>query len=149
MTGWRIGYIVANKKLADLIFKIHDSLVTCPTAVSQYAALAAITGPQDNVKYYLQEFTKRKKIVMDALKKTRKLTCVAPEGAYYAFPKFITPIDDYDFAVRAMHNAKVAVVPGSAFGLGGEHHIRISYGCEEPDLKEGMKRLIDYVESIV
>ena len=149
MTGWRIGYIVANKKLSDQIFKIHDSLVTCPTAVSQYAALAAITGPQDNVEYYLKEFTKRKKIVMDALKKTNKVTCVVPEGAYYAFPKFKSPIDDYDFAVRAMRNAKVAVVPGSAFGLGGEHHIRISYGCEEPELKEGMKRLVDYIESVI
>lgn len=149
MTGWRIGYIVANKKLSDQIFKIHDSLVTCPTAVSQYAALAAITGPQDNVAYYLKEFTKRKKIVMDALKKTNKVTCVVPEGAYYAFPKFNSPIDDYDFAVRAMRNAKVAVVPGSAFGLGGEHHIRISYGCEEPELKEGMKRLVDYIESVI
>jgi aspartate/methionine/tyrosine aminotransferase len=100
------------------------------------------------VQYYLKEFTKRKKIVMDALKKTKKMTIVAPEGAYYAFPKFNDPVDDYDFAIRAMRNAKVAVVPGSAFGLGGEHHIRISYGCEEDVLKEGMKRFIEYVEAV-
>lgn len=149
MTGWRIGYIVANKTLIDQIFKIHDSLVTCPAAVSQYAALAAITGPQDNVSYYLQEFDKRKKIVMEAMKGTDKMTLVEPEGAYYVFPKFITPVDDYDFAIRALRNAKVAVVPGSAFGLGGESHFRISYGCEEDELKEGMTRLINYVNTIL
>ncbi len=149
MTGWRIGYIVASKQLVDQIFKIHDSLVTCPTAVSQYAALAAITGPQDNVQEYLEEFAKRKKIVVEALKKTKKVSLVEPEGAYYAFVKFNSQVDDYDFAIRALRNAKVAVVPGSAFGLGGESHFRISYGCEEDVLREGMKRLVDYIETII
>ncbi|MCX7996404.1 MAG: acetolactate synthase small subunit [Patescibacteria group bacterium] len=149
MTGWRIGYITASPDLVSQIFKIHDSLVTCPTAVSQYAALAAITGPQDNVRDYLKGFTRRRKIVMDALRKTDKLTVVQPEGTYYAFPRFTTPVDDYDFAVRALRNAKVAVVPGYAFGLGGESHFRISYGCEEDVLQQGMERLIEYVNAIV
>lgn len=149
MTGWRIGYITASKDLINQIFKIHDSLVTCPTAVSQYAALAAISGPQDNVADYIKTFTKRRKIVMDALKKTDKMTIVQPAGTYYAFPKFTTPVDDYDFAVRALRNAKVAVVPGSAFGLGGESHIRISYGCDDDILKQGMERLVNYVNAII
>lgn len=149
MTGWRIGYIVASKHLCDQIFKIHDSLVTCPTAVSQYAALAAITGPQKNVQDYLAAFTKRKKIVIEALKKTNKVSFIEPEGSYYIFPKFEKPIDDYDFSIRALRNAKVAVVPGSAFGLGGESHFRISYGCEEDVLKEGMDRLVKYINEII
>src|SRR6266480_6760463 len=67
MSGWRIGYIVANKDLIAQIMKIHDSLVTCPTAVSQYAALAAITGKQDAVQGFKRDFEKRRQIVVDAL----------------------------------------------------------------------------------
>lgn len=146
MTGWRIGYIVANKKLVPQIFKIHDSLVTCPTVVSQYAALEAITGDQSVVQEYARAFEKRRQIVLDALSKSEKITVIAPEGAYYAFAKIAGDIDDYDLAVRLIHEAKVAVVPGSAFGLGGESHIRISFGGDEEELKEGMKRLVEYLE---
>jgi aminotransferase len=147
MTGWRIGYIVANKNLIHQIFKIHDSLITCPTAVSQYAAIAAIKGPQNNVEEYKNEFEKRRGIVIKELSKTNKLVLTnKPEGAYYAFPKFAKDVDDYEIAVRLIREAKVAVVPGSAFGLGGENHIRISFGGDEKELREGMQRLVKFVE---
>ena len=149
MTGWRIGYIIANKDLIAQIMKIHDSLVTCPTAVSQYAALAALTGKKDAVTDFQKEFAKRREIVVNALKKTGKISLVAPEGSYYAFAKVAGNVDDYDLTMRLLHEAKVAVVPGSAFGLGGESHIRISYGGEEKDIKEGMRRLVDYIEKKV
>lgn len=148
MTGWRIGYIVASKKLITQIFKIHDSLVTCPTAVSQYAALAALEGKQDIVLEYKKAYEKRRQIVIDALKKTDKLSLVPPEGAYYAFPKLTFPVDDYELAIRLVREAKVAVVPGSAFGLAGENHIRISFGGDEKLLKEGLERLIRYIEGM-
>jgi len=146
MTGWRIGYIVANIDLVAQIMKIHDSLVTCPTAISQYAALAAITGSQGPVSEFKKAFTKRRQIVIDALKKSKKLKLVLPEGSYYAFVKVAGNIDDYDLTMRLLHEAKVAVVPGSAFGLGGESHIRISFGGEEAEIKEGMRRLVEYIE---
>jgi aminotransferase len=148
MTGWRIGYIVANESLIKHVFKIHDSLVTCPTAISQYAALEAITGPQNVVQEYKEAFEKRRKIVMDAIAKSKNLTLVSPEGAYYAFIKVNKPVDDYDLAVRMVHEAKVGVIPGSAFGLGGENHIRVSFGGEEKLLKEGLERLVAYVKSL-
>lgn len=147
MTGWRIGYITASKNLVNQIFKIHDSLVTCPTAVSQYAAIAALNGPQTEVEQFKKEFEKRRKIVIEELKKTDKLSLQAPEGAYYAFPRINFEVDDYELAVRLVKDAKVAVVPGSAFGLGGEGHIRISYGCEEKQLREGLKRLVNYLNN--
>ncbi len=148
MTGWRIGYIVASKKLTQQIFKIHDSLVTCPTAVSQYAALAAITGDQANVRHYKDGFAKRRSIVMNALSKTEKLSCVLPEGAYYAFVKINVPVDDNELAIRLIREAKIAVVPGSAFGLGGENHVRISFGGDETLLQEGMQRFVNYIDGI-
>lgn len=149
MTGWRIGYIVANKKLIHQIFKIHDSLVTCPAVVSQYAALAAITGTQNEVIGYKKAFEKRRKIVIDMLAKSQKIQLTIPEGAYYAFAKITGEIDDYDLAVRLIHEAKVAVVPGSAFGVGGESHIRISFGGEENNLIEGLTRLVRYIDKHV
>ncbi len=147
MTGWRIGYLVAGPKVAAQIFKVHDSLVTCPTAVSQYAALEAITGPQKSVTHFKSEFEKRRQIVLDTLSKTDKLTLARPQGGYFAFPKLNFEVDDYDLAVDLINRAKVAVVPGSAFGIGGENHIRISFGCEEEQLKTGLDRLVKHLNS--
>ncbi|MBI2074895.1 MAG: acetolactate synthase small subunit [Candidatus Levybacteria bacterium] len=147
MTGWRIGYIVATKKLIDQIFKVHDSIITCPTAVSQYAALAAITGKQDIVSYYKQSFEKRRKIVVDELAKTNMLSYTMPQGAYYCFPKLKKSVNDVELAIRMIKEAKVGVVPGSPFGLGGENHIRISFGCEEEVLREGLRRLVTYLNT--
>lgn len=146
MTGWRIGYVVADKRLISHIIKIHDSLVTCPTVVSQYAALAAIEGKHDVINEYRQAFKKRREIVMNAISKTDKLKLVKPEGAYYAFTKVAGRVDDYELAIRLLREAKVAVVPGSAFGPGGESHIRISFGGEEEKLKTGLERLIGFLE---
>jgi aminotransferase len=146
MTGWRVGYIVAERHLIPHIFKVHDSLVTCPTAVSQYAALAALQGTQDIVKEFRDAFDKRRQIVINALSKTDRLELVKPDGAYYAFVKVVGNVDDYDLSMRLLHEAKVAVVPGSAFGPGGESHIRISFGGEESQLKEGLRRLVGYLE---
>lgn len=146
MTGWRIGYIVADKRLISQIIKVHDSLVTCPTAVSQYAALAALKGKLDVVEGYRKEFIKRRQIVLETFSKTDKLELIKPEGTYYAFAKVAGDVDDYDLCIRLLREAKVAVVPGSAFGPGGESHIRISFGGEEDKLKVGLDRLIGYLE---
>lgn len=150
MTGWRIGYIVAEKKLANQIFKIHDSLITCPAAISQYAALAAVKGDNSVVAEFRNAFEKRRKITMDMLAKTDRLKAVMPEGAYYAFPKFNFnhQTDDYDLAVKMLKEAKVGVVPGSAFGPGGENHVRISFGCSDEQLKEGLTRMINFVNNL-
>ena len=145
MTGWRIGYIATSQILIDQIMKIHDSIVTCPTAVSQYAALAAIKGPKTEVKKFLEAYTKRRAIVMEELAKTSLLEYTLPQGAYYCFPKITKRIDDIQLAQNLVKKAGVAVVPGSPFGAGGENHIRISFACEEDRLREGLKRLVNYL----
>ena len=145
MTGWRIGYVVGPQKYIDEVFKIHDSLVTCPTAVSQYAALAAMKGDQKDVAFYKGEFEKRRAITAIELAKCKKLTYTTPHGAYYAFPKLTVPVDDVELSMRLIKEAKVSVVPGSPFGKGGEGHIRISYGVEEDALREGLRRLVKYL----
>lgn len=145
MTGWRIGYIVASEPLINKVINIHDTLITCPTVVSQYAALAAITGPKNDTSQFKKEFEKRRKITVEALKKTDKLSMVIPEGAYYAFPRVNVSINDVELATRLIKEAKVGVVPGSAFGLGGENHIRISFGVDEETLRAGLERVVKYL----
>ncbi|QQG40604.1 MAG: pyridoxal phosphate-dependent aminotransferase [Candidatus Levyibacteriota bacterium] len=145
MTGWRIGYLVANKTLASQIFKIHDSLVTCPTAASQYGAIAAINGPKNEILRFKKEYEKRRQICIEELSKTDKLEFSAPEGAYYIFPKFKKPIDDFKFCFEMVEKAGVALVPGSAFGKRGENHVRITYCYAEDTLREGLHRFVKYI----
>lgn len=145
MTGWRIGYLVASREVSRQIFKVHDSLITCPTAVSQYAAVAAIGGRQDDVVHFKKEFQKRRDMVIKKLKETDRLLLQIPEGGYFAFVKVNAQVDDYELCVRLIKEAGVAVVPGSAFGTGGEGHIRISFGCEDKQLAKGLNRLVTFV----
>lgn len=145
MTGWRIGYIHAAKSIIDELYKIHDSLINCPTAVAQYAALAAITGPQDVVATYRNTYQKRRQIVLDVLAETDAASLIVPQAAYYAFIKIKRKVDDLALALDMLEKAKVGVVPGSAFGKGGENHIRISFGLEEDMLREGLQRLVNYL----
>lgn len=147
MTGWRIGYITARQYLIDQIFKIHDSLITCPNVVAQYAALSAIEGTKNVVELYKKAFIKRREIVINELSKTNKIQLITPNGAYYAFPKILLDIDDNKLTMQLIKEAKVAVIPGSAFGKGGEKHIRISFGQEENILREGLQRLTGYLNN--
>ena len=146
MTGWRIGYIVAGKSIRDQIVKVNDALITSPTAVSQYAALAAIKDGDRIAKEFNEEFKIRRDIVVEELMKSDKLSFEVPQGTYYIFPKIEAEIDDCDFAVNMVRDAKVGVVPGSAFGIGGENHVRISYGGETEDVREAVRRFVKYVE---
>lgn len=145
MTGWRIGYVAASRNLTDQIMKVHDSLVTCPTAVSQYAALAAITGPKTEVEQFAKAYQRRRQIVLTELAKTDRLSYTPPQGAYYCFPKIKKGVNDIELATRLVKEAGVAVVPGSPFGAGGESHVRISFACDDEKLTEGLKRFVRYL----
>ncbi len=144
MTGWRIGYIVASQLLTDRIFKVHDAIVTCPTAVSQYAALSALEG-KNVYDEYKKAYERRRKIVEEEFARTPFLKCSPIQGAYYAFPKITKPVDDRKLAIELIKEAKVAVVPGSPFGQGGENHIRISFCFGDDILREGLRRLVNYI----
>lgn len=145
MTGWRIGYMVASERLVNEVFKIHDSMVTCPTAVSQYAAIAALEGSKDKVWEFKKAYDKRRKICMEELQKTDKLQVSIPQGAYYILPKIIKPVDDFKLCFEMVEKAGVALVPGSAFGKGGESHVRISFCFEDEQIREGLKRFVSYI----
>jgi aminotransferase len=145
MSGWRIGYIVASRELIASIFKVHDAFITCPTAASQFAALAALKGDQGIVNTYREAYEHRRRMVIEELDKIEVMEVATPNGAYYTFPKFVNiEMSDDELSSRLIQEAKVAVVPGSVFGPGGEGHVRISFAGDDADLREGLRRLVEF-----
>lgn len=136
MTGFRIGYLVAPPELTEEILKVHQYTVTCATAISQKAALAAVQGPQDSVGEMVKEFKRRRDLVVERLQ-GMGIDCRKPEGAFYVFPAFDNPEKLVEEALKK----DVVLVPGNSFGRYGEGHFRISYAASYEDLKEAMDRL--------
>jgi len=142
MTGWRIGYIVAEKKLSTILRKLHYYAVLCPNAISQKAAFAALTGPQDCVQEMVTEYNRRREIVLDELDRIKSLSYTVPKGAFYVFPDFSSfEKSDEALALYLLEKARVVTAPGSGFGRAGEGHLRISYSVSYEQVKEGMKRI--------
>jgi aminotransferase len=147
MTGWRIGYVVAGKKLSSVLRKLHYYAVLCPTTISQKAAVAALTGPQDCVQEMVKEYNRRRELVLNELAEIKSLSYAKPEGAFYVFPDFSSfERSDEVLASNLLKEARVVTAPGSGFGRAGEGHLRISYSVSYEQVKEGMKRIRKYFE---
>ena len=131
MTGWRLGYAIAPASIAEEMLKVHQYIQACAPSISQKAAYAALTGPQESVRSMVKEFMTRRSAVMKHLKEIAE--CVTPEGAFYVFPQFATSDTSLDLT-KKLAQAGVIVVPGSAFGRFGEGHIRISYAASLPTI---------------
>jgi len=142
MTGWRIGYVVAGKKLSATLRKLHYYAVLCPNAISQKAALAALTEPQDCVQEMVSEYNRRREFVLNELEKLESLSYTIPKGAFYVFPDFSSfEKSDEVLASYLLKEARVVTAPGSGFGRAGEGHLRISYSVSYKQVKEGMERI--------
>ncbi|HEX59351.1 MAG TPA: pyridoxal phosphate-dependent aminotransferase [Methanomicrobia archaeon] len=140
MTGWRLGYLAAPRSLVEEMLKIHQYIQACASSISQKAALAALTGPQDCVAAMVREFRKRRDFVVEALERLG-LEFAKPKGAFYVFPE----VEDEDDFVERMRRRGVIVTPGSAFGKYGKNHVRISYAASLEDLKEAFARMEDII----
>ncbi len=148
MTGWRIGYMAAEKELSTTLRTMHYYATLCPNIISQKAALAALAGPQNCVDEMIAEYNRRRLLVAKQLSKLESVTYPIPEGAFYVFPN-LAKLDKSDetLALDLLTKAKVVTVPGSGFGKAGEGHIRISYSSDYEQVEEGMKRIRSYIES--
>ncbi|HVP26876.1 MAG TPA: pyridoxal phosphate-dependent aminotransferase [Candidatus Bathyarchaeia archaeon] len=146
MTGWRIGYIAAEKKLSTTLRKLHYYTTLCPNAISQKAAIEALKGPQDCVKEMVTEYDRRRKHVLNELAKIDTLSYNEPRGAFYVFPNFSAyEKSDEEMASSLLKEAGVVTAPGSGFGKAGEGHLRISYSISYEQVKEGMERIKKYL----
>ncbi len=137
MTGFRLGYVaVGSGEYVENMMKIHQYIQACASSVAQYAALAALTGPQDSVSRMRDEFNRRRMFVMHALR-SMGLDFSIPRGAFYVFPR----VDDENAFVDHALSKKVIVTPGSAFGDAGRNHVRISFAESMDRLKIAFERL--------
>jgi len=149
MTGWRIGYVAAQEDLSAVLRTVHYYATLCPCAVSQKAALAALTGPQDCVEEMLAEYRRRRELALRELGKFEALSYSVPRGAFYVFPDFSRyERSDEKLALDILKQARVVTVPGSGFGKAGEGHLRISYSADYGLVEEGMKRIKGYLASL-
>jgi aspartate aminotransferase len=150
MTGWRIGYGIANREVIGAMEIMQSQSLSSPCSISQYAAVEAISGDQTSVKNYAEMLDKRRKIVYKFFNETENFSCVEPLGAFYVFPncsKFInstTPSgniikNDKDFCDYLLEEEQVLVVPGSAFN--GENHFRLSYAVNDEILEKALVKI--------
>jgi len=147
MTGWRVGYVYAAESILDQIMKIHDAVAICAPSLSQYAALAALQGPQDCVAVISAALQRRRDLVCARLDRLADFfDYVKPQGAYYLMARYKVPeVDSMTFALRLLHEARVITIPGAAFGPTGENHIRISFGGAESEINEAFDRIAKWL----
>ncbi len=146
MTGWRMGYSVWPGKLYDMARKLAVNSYSCVNASAQYAGLAALTGPQDAVAMMAREFDARRKAVVAGLNRLPGVSCVAPKGAFYAFPNVSkTGWKAKALASALLDDAGVATIGGPDFGIHGEGYIRLSYANSLPNIEKALQRMDDFL----
>jgi len=153
MTGWRIGF-AANERLAALLARWVTNTDSCAGHPNQYAAIAALTGPQESMGRMMASFTKRRDLIVKGLNGIKGIQCMAPGGAFYVWPNVteacrrVDAKDSESFRKRLLHDAGVAVLSNIHFGqkIEGEgEHIRFSYATSEANIREGIRRITDYL----
>jgi len=140
MTGWRLGYLAAPEPIAKAIDAIQSHSTSNPTSFAQAGAVAALAGPQDHLKLWLEEFTKRRNYMLQRLNAIPGVSCIDAKGAFYLLPNIsklgLAPIE---FSKQLLDEEKVAVVPGEAFGT--DRHIRLSYASSMANIEKGLDRI--------
>jgi aspartate/methionine/tyrosine aminotransferase len=148
MTGWRLGYAIWPGKLYDFARKLAVNLHSCVNASAQYAGLAALTGPQDEVHKMVAEFDKRRGIVVAGLNKLPGTSCIMPKGAFYAFPNIKrTGWKAKPLASSLLEDAGVALIGGPDFGVLGEGYVRVSYANSTENILRALDRVGEFLTS--
>jgi aspartate aminotransferase len=150
MTGWRIGYTLAPEPLVQAVIKLQSQSTSNPTSIAQYAALEAMRGTMETVPVMLAEYARRRKRIVEGLRAIPGVTCEMPGGAFYAFPNVAAHLangasghalakDTTELAKLLLEKARVALVPGDAFGAPG--YLRLSYATSIERIEEGLRRM--------
>jgi aspartate/methionine/tyrosine aminotransferase len=148
MTGWRLGYAIWPGKLYDYARKLAVNLHSCVNAPTQYAGIAALTGPQDAVQHMLREFDKRRKLVVEGLNRLPGISCIMPKGAFYAFPN----VKQTGWKAKPLANALldetgVALIGGPDFGILGEGYLRLSYANSAENILRALERVDGFLKT--
>lgn len=147
MTGWRLGYAVWPDALVDSATRLAVNCHSCVNAAAQWAGIAALEGPQDEVRKMVAAFAERRRFIVDALGRLPEFRCVRPGGAFYAFPNVSgTGLDAKTLQTRLLDEAGVATIAGTSFGAYGEGFLRFSYAASLGELEEAASRIRRWLE---
>jgi aspartate aminotransferase len=148
MTGWRLGYSVWPQKLYDYARKLAVNSYSCVNAPTQFAGIAALTGPQDDVAKMVAAFDARRKVVVEGLNKLPGISCVMPKGAFYAFPNVKkTGWKAKPLASALLDEAGVAIIGGPDFGILAEGYVRLSYANSTENIVDALGRMGDFLST--
>jgi len=149
--SWRIGYMVIPQHLLVPVKKVQDTILICPPVVSQYAALGALQTGMSYCQPHVSAIAQVRQMVLDAFSRLGGLCTIASaDGAFYFFLKVHTTIDAFTLAERLIREHRVAVIPGTTFGMNKDCYLRVAYGALEKDtVAEGIERLVGGLQSIL
>ena len=149
MTGWRLGYGVMRKDLAQKIAQLMTNSNSCTNAFVQMAGVEALKGPQDEPARMVAEFKKRREIIVSGLNNIKGITCKKPRGAFYAFPNITgTGMDCRKLSDYLLNEAGVAVLPGTSFGKYGKGYLRLSFANSIENIKKALERISNALEKL-
>ncbi len=142
MTGWRLGWSFWPEHLVEHVNKLLINSVSCVNAAAQYAGIAALDGPDDSINEMMEKFTARRDMIHQGLNDLPGVTCSLPGGAFYAFPNVSgTGMSGSEFCKKAMHEAGVAIVPGTAFGQTCQDYVRFSFAASRDNISQALENI--------
>ncbi|MDD9148702.1 MULTISPECIES: aminotransferase [unclassified Sporolactobacillus] len=148
MTGWRLGFVCAPAEIMEGMLKIHQYAIMCASTMAQYAGIEGLKNGRKDVAEMRKSYRQRRNFIVRSLNEMG-LACHNPEGAFYTFPSIeSTGFSSEQFAKKLLQAEKVVVVPGNAFGSGGEGYVRCSYATSMAQLQEAMTRMRRFVENL-
>jgi len=142
MTGWRIGYALGDKEIIKQMTKLQEDVASCASSISQKGALAALRSGEKAVKEMVQQYRRRRFVLLEEIEKTPMISCSPPLGAFYAFVNIKRlGQKSKEVALNWLKEAKVATVPGSGFGKEGEGYLRVSFSTSEDKIREAFEQI--------
>ena len=148
MTGWRLGYSIWPDSMFDAVRKLAVNCWSCVNAPAQYAALEALTGPQDSVHEMMDAFAERRELIVEALNGIPGISCIKPAGAFYAFPNISqTQWQSKALASALLEQAGIATIGGPDFGIHGEGYIRLSYANSLENIQRAIERIAHFLDA--
>ena len=142
MTGWRLGWGVWPENLIEHVFKFCVNNHSCVNTAAQYGAIAALEGPENHLNNMMQEFTKRRKLIVDGLRSLKGIECSLPGGSFFAFPNVKeTGMNGEEFTEKCLREAGVAVIPGTAFGKFAVDNVRVNFATSGDNISRALEKI--------
>jgi len=142
MTGWRLGWGVWPEKLVEHVFKFCVNSHSCVNTPAQFGAISALDGPEDHLNNMMKEFSIRRKLIVDGLRSIKGVECSLPGGSFFAFPNVKdTGMNGEEFTKKCLHEAGVAMIPGTAFGKFATHNVRFNFATSRENISKAIEKI--------